>query len=335
MEQYINNVVDILMGYRGFYFPVLNSQGMLEVAHLRNHVLTWLNQFDESERGTLIRLTSNLLTKRFITENEEQEFISNVLNTVPIRNVADVATPLLIQRDGGSQRVMVSHYMQLVGTYGYTYDNSKFIYLDDFMFSGRRVFSDLSAFIPSIRQSVTIYVAVLGWHSYGQWYYRELIQQKINLHNREFNLKIKIQWFYSSSEALLENRKSYKSKSDTLWPMENTLNSEDLRPFKLHDYNYRDSFEKNSTFENNMDRMFLESICLKYGYKIIGRCNSINPTTKPLGNSIFDYGFGGLVFNYRNCPNNTPLIFWWGSNDSNNTIMYNQWYPLMPRRTYG
>lgn len=335
MEHYINNVIDVLMGYRGFYFPVINSQGMLDEVHLRNHVLTWLNQFDESERGTLIRLTSDLLTKRFITENEEQEFISNVLNTVPIRNVTSVAIPLLIQGDGDSQRIMVNYYKQLVDQHGYNYDTSKLIYLDDFMFSGRRVFSDLSDFIPSIRQSVTIYVAVLGWHKYGQWYYRELLQQQINLHNREFNLKIKIEWFYSCSEALLENRKKYNYQSDILWPMEDTFNSEDLLPFKLHQHNYRNGFVANSTFDNNTDRMFLEKICLKYGYKIIDRCNHTNPTTKPLGNSLFDFGFGGLVFNYRNCPNNTPLIFWWGSNDPNKTIMYNQWYPLMPRRTYG
>ncbi|MFW2060396.1 phosphoribosyltransferase-like protein [Acinetobacter baumannii] len=335
MEQYINNVVDILKEYKGFYFPVLNAHGVLEEAHLRSHVLTWLNQFEESERGTLIRLTSNLLTKRFIKENKEQEFISNVLNTNPIRVAANVALPLSVQQDGESQRVMAEFYSQLVDRYGYNYDDSKFVYLDDFMFSGRRVFSDLSVFITSLRQSVTIYVAILGWHNYGQWYYRELLQQKINAHNREFNLKVKVEWFYSCSDSLLENRKTYNYKSDILWPMEDTFNSEDLLPFKIHNYNYRNGFEANSTFDNNTDRMFLERICLKYGYKIMDRCNRVNPTTKPLGNSLFDYGFGGLVFNYRNCPNNTPLIFWWGSNDPNNTIMYNQWYPLMPRRTYG
>ena len=51
---------------------------------------------------------------------------------------------------------------------------------------------------------------------------------------------------------------------------------------------------------------------------------------KPLGISSFPgFGFGALLFSYRNCPNNTPLAFWWGDWNGNST-----WYPLFQRKTY-
>ncbi|OTG73064.1 hypothetical protein B9T38_05465 [Acinetobacter sp. ANC 4218] len=332
MQEYINNIVEKLKNYKGFYFPIITSGGELSPTALQQHVQTWLNQFEEHERFSLARITSDLLNKRYIEEHEEKKFIDSLFNNNGIKKDNLVATPLTIQRNGESQKVMVDYYKSVVAEKGYEYNPSVFIYLDDFMFSGGRVFNDLSNFISIIKKDMTIVVVVLGWHEYGQWYQSNRLEEKIREHNKNNNLNVEIEWL-SIPAARMENRKSYMNCSDILWPMEETLNLSELASKKIENFSYRLGFVKNSTFDNNQDRLFLEKICLKYGFKIIEKCISPSTTTKPLGNSLYGYGFGGLVFNYRNCPNNTPIIFWWGSTNPFDP-MSTQWYPLMPRRVY-
>jgi hypothetical protein len=90
--------------------------------------------------------------------------------------------------------------------------------------------------------------------------------------------------------------------------------------------------EKN-IFSSETNRQILEEEFTLAGIKINNAMSddlSKRKYWKPLGVSSFSgLGFGALVFSYRNCPNNTPLAFWWGDWNEGNI-----WYPLFQRKTY-
>lgn len=332
MENFVENIADKLLTYEGFYFPVKNFSGQLNKANIIQHVYKWLNQFNLEDQERLARITSNILEKTYIQKDEEQKFIKALFENPHVKKGNLVAYPLTIQRNGLSQKQMIELYKKIVEDNGYEYDLNNFIYLDDFMFSGGRVFTDISNFIPLVQKNITLLVVVVGWHRSGQWTQSQKINEKIKNHQKLNGVAINIEWL-SLPQARMENRLTYMNQSDVLWPMEKTLDLPELSNRKIQGFKYRTGFIQGQVFDNHEDRIFLEKICLKYGFQIIDKCISLNRTTRPLGNSSFDFGFGGLVFNYRNCPNNTPLIFWWGSNDPCSPMSH-QWYPLMPRRTY-
>ena len=242
--------------------------------------------------------------------------------------------PLQIQGNGKSQKHLVQHYQKVFSEHPkITYSQDRVIYLDDFIFSGGRIYQDLTNWIPRQEKSHKIYVGVIGCHS-STWQTKKKLKNKIFDNNQKNNLNSSL-IFLDCTE--LENKLSKRNESDVLWPMQKIFQTEEYKKYEVPNFKYRDGFIETpyNLFKNNDERVRFENICLKYGFKIIERCKATNSTTKPLGNCHFDgYGFGGLIFNYRNCPNNTPLIFWWGSGDINKLHLYNQWHPLMPRTVY-
>lgn len=330
MEQYINNIAEKLMGYKGLHFPVIDSHGNTSKQNLVLHTNRWLNQFDETDRYDLARLTSNLLDNFYVEEADEISYIESLFNDSLINQNGLVATPLVIQGNGKSQKDLVESYEKYVAENGYAYNPNVFIYLDDFLFSGGRVYSDLSNYLSMIQEDKNIIIALMGAFSYSLWNSKKKIKSKIENLYSEKKIEVTVKW---KVDFEFENRLSKLNSSDVLWPMQGTLNSPELNIYKLEKFNYRSGFIQSLMFSNNNDRIFLERVCLKYGYRIIERCTNVHSTTRPLGNSFYNYGFGGLIFNYRNCPNNTPLIFWWGSTNPFDP-MNAHWYPLMQRRTY-
>ncbi len=77
VDTYINIVADKLLTYKGFGFPIINPSGITTKEILIDHVTRWLNQFEEGERALLIKITSDLLQRYFITEEIETNFLNN------------------------------------------------------------------------------------------------------------------------------------------------------------------------------------------------------------------------------------------------------------------
>ncbi|MFG0587651.1 hypothetical protein ACF8D3_06425 [Acinetobacter sp. YQ_14] len=332
MQENLNRIFSILSTYENFEPYMLNHDQSINSSLLRNHINLWVSQFDDSEKEFIVEITANLLEQRFITKDKEIKFIQSLFENNLLLQNKTMPFPLKIQGNGKSQSCLVKHYEYFMNYYNLTYSSDSFIYIDDFVFSGGRLFNDLSNWIPLQRKSNIIFVAVMGQHT-NIWIKKNLLQSKIYKTNQIKGINSSL-IFLKCVE--LENRLFKKNESGILWPMISFFQNEAYAPYMEPKFIYRDGFiaTSNNFFKNNEDRVKFENICLKYGFQIIQRCQNPNATTKPLGNSFFGYGFGGLVFNYRNCPNNTPLIFWWGSSNPSDP-MYNQWHPLMPRRTYG
>lgn len=332
MQNALNKIFGYLKDYENFESYMLNPDQSINDKLLHKHIEQWIAQFEDSEQEFIASTVVKLLENRYITKAEEMEFIEDLFDNHLLNINNTMPFPLEIQGNGQSQRHLVQHYKKVFSQHPkITYSQDTVIYLDDFIFSGGRIYQDLTNWIPRQVKSHRIYVAVIGYHS-GIWKKKKELQNKIQENNQKNNLNSKL-IFLESFE--LENRVFKKNESDVLWPMIKFFQDNEYQRYLDPKFNHRDGFIDTSynLFDTNAERVKFENICLKYGFKIIERCEKINKTTKPLGNSYFGYGFGGLVFNYRNCPNNTPLIFWWGSGDISKPV-YNQWYPLMPRNVY-
>lgn len=334
MQDTLNKIFDHLKDYENFESYMLNIDGSVNEKLLHQHIKQWINQFEIFEQDFIASIVIKLLENRYITKKEEAEFINELFENQSLRINDTMPRPLQIQGNGKSQKHLVQHYQKVFSEHPkITYSQDSVIYLDDFIFSGGRIYQDLTNWIPRQEKSHKIYVGVIGCHS-STWQTKKELKNKIFDNNQKNNLNSSL-IFLDCTE--LENKLSKRNESDVLWPMQKIFQTEEYKKYEVPNFKYRDGFIETpyNLFKNNDERVRFENICLKYGFKIIERCKATNSTTKPLGNCHFDgYGFGGLIFNYRNCPNNTPLIFWWGSGDINKLHLYNQWHPLMPRTVY-
>lgn len=334
MQDTLNKIFDHLKDYENFESYMLNIDGSVNEKLLHQHIKQWINQFEIFEQDFIASIVIKLLENRYITKKEEVEFIDELFENQSLKIDGTMPLPLQIQGNGKSQKHLVQHYQKVFSEHPkITYSQDRVIYLDDFIFSGGRIYQDLTNWIPRQEKSHKIYVGVIGCHS-STWQTKKKLKNKIFDNNQKNNLNSSL-IFLDCTE--LENKLSKRNESDVLWPMQKIFQTEEYKKYEVPNFKYRDGFIETpyNLFKNNDERVRFENICLKYGFKIIEKCKATNSTTKPLGNCHFDgYGFGGLIFNYRNCPNNTPLIFWWGSGDINKLHLYNQWHPLMPRTVY-
>jgi hypothetical protein len=329
MENYINIIVNILMDYESF--NNLNHERKRDV--LIRHVIKWSEQFSENERLDVVRLTSHFFSNFYISKNTENQFLENIFLVDKFITNGAVPFFLNIQRNGKSQENLVSRLQTLRFFKKLTIKDNSYLYIDDYIFSGGRVIQDILPWLDTLSVDSHLYIAVIGWYTSGKFRVNQALNKKIEEIAQLKNINISYSFIYNEDKWLLQNTKFYRNYSENLWPTEMLFNRHDLLNRKIENVTYRSIFKPQKMFLSEGDRDFFEYISLKYGYLIMDKVRTINNRTRPLGSHFYDYGFGGLVFNYRNCPNNTPLIFWWGSNDSNDP-MSNQWYPLMPRRIY-
>ncbi|MCC5099190.1 phosphoribosyltransferase-like protein [Xanthomonas campestris] len=243
---------------------------------------------------------------------------------------------LRIQQDGQSQKHMNSLLGErLKATFNLDIKkcgsiNGEFIYLDDILFSGNRISSDLEKWIANeAPQKAVVQIVVIAFHTGGQYYLSSTrLKKAIASSGKEITIK-----FWRILE--IQNQAYRKYTSDVLWPVsipaipeiQAYVASEERFPHQL-----RQPGGKTVFFSSEEGRHVLEQEFLIAGVKIRGKIANPKSVLRPLGFSMFGVGFGSLIATYRNCPNNCPLALWWGDPDANTGPF--SWYPLLPRKTY-
>lgn len=334
MQEYIENIAEKLLGYEPLKCIFKESDSIdTKKEKLRDHVLEWASQFKEAERKDILRISDYILDKYYINEEMEIDFLRSIFDVEGFVHNKTVPHFLNIQKQGNSQKRLVQRIGEIVTGKNLAYRDNCYVYLDDFIFTGGRVSQDILPWLDSLEKSTNLTIITIGWYTSGKYQLDCKIEEKIKKLAQQKGVILEYNYIYMTDSWILENRKFYRNNSENIWPIETTFNFIDLQNRKIENFPYRVIYRQQKVFKNQNDRDFFERICLKYGYDILDKCRTIGPKTKPLGNHFFDYGFGGLVFNYRNCPNNVPLIFWHGSNQNNHPLRH-QWYPLMPRHTY-
>lgn len=303
------------------------------------HVERWVGQFTVANELPFLREFDHVMKETFITEATVQAYLTNLAKNNDLAGSDPSsywasANFLQIQKAGQSQKKMLKIFAECLTTqYGLNLDQcgkegGDYIYLDDVLFTGGRVASDLNAWMENIAPvGCTVHVILMAMHTSGHFY----ITTK-RLADAVAKKKITLK-FWRSVE--LENRLYYKYGSDVLWPT--AIPTEPT----IHTYVASLGADKvqlrappggrNKVFSSEEGRQILEQEFLVAGAKIRAMSNP-KDFYRPLGCGNFGVGFGSTIVTYRNCPNNCPLAMWWGDGSTQAGAL--SWYPLLPRKTY-
>ena len=324
-EQLLSSIADTIQDYRA---GDVNTP-------TPDHVERWVKQFDEKVQLGILQEMDYVLKRTYFSLERVTEFLSFLTDTEEL--VGDDPYEfwqnmvfLKIQRGGKSQTDMLDLFDELLkrrcgfGIAECGNDSSTYLYLDDNVFSGKRVFRDLKAWIINQAPAkAKLYIVVMAIHSNGYFQTNKQIKKAV----RSAGKKIEIIWW---SPIKLENRvASHKNKTDVLRP---TYIPKDDAVLEYVAQMSRPPITRrsgnagvNSLYTNDKGKRLLEQEFLKAGAYIHQTIPDMGITQRPLGHSpLVSLGFGSLIVTYRNCPNNAPLALWIGD----------PWYPLFPRFTH-
>jgi len=327
---------------------IISDYGFIEFGESTPaHVNRWVNQFDADCQLPILQEINHIFSNWYFSRQRITDFLSGLARTERLTGPDHeaywrAAHFLDIQVRGGSQTAMLELFGSILreefqidtnqcGTVG-----GHYIYIDDFIFSGTRVVTDLRPWIERIAPpNAIINIIVLGYSTYGQYSVNNRLQEAI----RTSGKTIRLNWWRCLE---IENRARYSSNSEVLWPSHIPEDPGALAYFALsqngrYPWQCRTAgrMNNNKVFSSEAARDTLEQQFLTAGLRIRGFCQNPQDILKPLGFQGFpSLGFGAMVATYRNCPNNCPLALWWGSPNAAPTHPFHHWYPLLPRQTY-
>lgn len=305
------------------------------------HVERWVGQFTLANQLPFLREFDHVMKKTFLTKDTVSSFLSNLVTNEKLAGKDPKAywaraNFLTIQKAGQSQKEMVNLFaaalQQKCGL-----DLSKcgaaggdYIYLDDVLFTGGRVATDLQDWIAGkAPANAVVHVILMAFHTSGHYY---ITSKRLKKAIAASGKTIEVQ-FWRLIE--LKNQKNQKDVSDVLWPAvvpADTAVQAYVEAQKKYPLAMRNAGGALGVFSSEAGRQLLESEFLIAGVKIRSLTQSPKDFIRPLGFGNFGAGFGSLLATYRNCPNNCPLALWWG--DPEVTLGALHWYPLLSRKTY-
>jgi hypothetical protein len=288
-----------------------------------DHVDQWISQFDAGVRDPILKEMDHVLEQTYLTKSHVNKFLKELsshkgLTNGEAKKFWKTTNILNIQSAGSSQEEM----LQVLGTilqkeYGVDIeecpnDSAVAVYIDDVVFSGGHVRSDLVKWVEeSAPKKVLLHIIVLGFHRLGQWYASKAIEQGAKVTGKSVDLR----WWRIQE---FEDRKAYINDSDVLRPVEipNHQLSKDYAK-ALTDAGYPPILRKPGNvgpaklFSNEEGRNIIEQQLLIKGTEIRKQSPYLNDYQRPLGNMVLrTFGFGALIVTFRNCANNCPLALW-------------------------
>ena len=303
----------------------------------------WVSQFTLANQQIILEEMIYIFNKMYVSEKKVDSFLlelitnKNLTKNNPKLFWSKVSL-LNIQKNGQSQNIMVTKFKNLlrqqlnINVAINDYSKLHYIYLDDFLFSGMKLRTDLTTFMQNTPFNAKIDIIYIGYFTSGQYYVQDIWLKNNNLKN--INMTI---WRLIK----LENKNNCQNSSDVLLPTNDILEYNLVNEYlqKQEKYTIRDINQQphyycngNNIFSSEENRIIVEREFTLAGLKINSSIHDERKKLywKPLGiTSLKGLGFGAMVLTYRNCPNNTPLALWWGDWD-NNVI----WTPLFQRKTY-
>jgi len=327
----LDSVVSTIQTYREGEIPKPTS----------DHVDRWLSQFTAENQLPFLREFDHVIKKTFLTKDTVTTFLGNLVKNPKLvgndpANFWAKATLLCIQRAGQSQKEMVSIFGDALEVQcgldfakcGAT--DGDYIYLDDVLFTGGRVATDLEDWIANkAPQTTKVHVLLMAFHTSGHyWITNKRLKQAVAKSGKEIEIKF---WY----QLKLENQRNRKDESDVLWPASipnDPATQAYLASLTRFPLVPRTPGGAVGMFSSEAGRQLLEHEFLIAGVKIRSLTQAPKDFIRPLGCGGFGVGFGAMLVTYRNCPNNCPLAMWWGDPEATSGALH--WYPLLSRKTY-
>jgi len=330
----LKSIADTIYDYRAGDFPQPTS----------NHVARWIAQFDGEVQIPLLQEVDHVLKQTYFDKDRVVDYFNTRVKNEKITGDNPQAfwrsaNFLCIQKNGHSQEELLVLFAEsLREQLGIEIDDcgskdGPFVYLDDTLFSGSRIGTDMSLWLQQdAPQKTTVHFFVFAGHALGEWKMMDGVQKKAAAEGKKID-------FHLWRAITFENRRSYRDKSEVLWPavlpenaaLKKYCEQEKKFPFELRTPGQQ---LKNNIFTSEEGRQLLEREFLLAGMRILSRCKEHKKVMRPLGFSYFGLGFGSMLVTFRNCPNNCPLALWWGDANADPSSPLGQWYPLLPRKTY-
>lgn len=303
----------------------------------------WISQFTLENQQIILEEMVHIFSKMYVSEEEVDRFLLGLVTNEKLTNnnpklFWSNVSLLNIQKDGQSQDIMVEKFKKLllqqlkIDVAINDYSKSHYIYLDDFLFSGMKLRTDLTTFMQNAPYNSKIDTIYIGYFTSGKYYVKDVWLKNNNSKNIDIIIWRLIE---------LENKNNCQNSSDILLPTNDILNYDIVNQYlqkqerhTIRDINQRPNYHcvGNNIFSSEENRIIIEREFTLAGLKINSSIHDERKKLywKPLGiTSLKGLGFGAIVLTYRNCPNNTPLALWWGDWD-NNVV----WTPLFQRKTY-
>lgn len=345
----ISEIANLISDFK--YLPNFEEGDAHE--NIKSHVERWGRQFNDDMDFVLIH-TRNLLKDRYFKASDYDKVLNDVASNAKNHRHFRNDCLLNIQERGGSQSDLISLFNQKINNnIGITmpvisssddlssidYTGFNYItYMDDFSFSAKLAGDDIIRFInDSEIDNAKIRVVLFLVHSYGMYQ----LENRLNAYVEEHDLNIEF-IFNKHFWGVVNNSiaHGYSCNSSVYFPESGLaaeiLDSCNYTGSELYTPRvFRVGSHSDCILGNDQDRRRIEGIFSSKGFDIINSCIEVSRSLKPLGFSSFPgLGFGGNVFSYRNCPNNVPLVFWWGSYSESGNPALDCWYPLMKREVY-
>ena len=307
------------------------------------HVDRWASQFTPTNQLAFLREFDHVIKQTFINKDNVVEFLDHLVTNAALVGASPSAywasaNFLKIQKRGQSQKQMVSLMGERIAErLGLDIARSgspqgDFIYLDDVLFTGGRISTDLTAWIEGPAPSnAVVKVITIALHTSGHYYIEsKKLREAIASSGKHVRVS-----FWKLLD--IENRRYYKNTSDVLWPalipsaasVQAYVAAQQAYPVELRVAGNRGAL---NIFSSEEGRNVLEQELLIAGVKIRSLAQDLNDFYRPLGCGGFGVGFGSTIVTYRNCPNNCPLAMWWGDPEEASGALH--WYPLFQRKTY-
>jgi len=293
------------------------------------HVDRWVKQFDNAVQVPMLRELDHVLKNTYFSKDNVKGFLASLVKNSKLAGDDPCSfwhgvDFLKIQGGGNSQREMLAMFDSILEeSCGFTTDvcgetPTGYLYLDDAIFTGNRVRTDLGSWIGAQAPATAkVLIVTIALHQGGQYFAGIKIKESAKAAEK----KIDVSWWRCIE---IEDRRSFINSSDVLRP---TSIPPEATEYAAN-LEYAPVLRKpgnvgtNKIFSSEEGRHLLEQELLKKGVEIRSMCQNLNVYQRPLGNMVLQtLGFGSLLVTFRNCPNNCPLAFWVGD----------PWYPLFPR----
>lgn len=294
----------------------------------KDHVETWLNQFNNDDQEFLLEQLVNILEKTYISEKNIDTFVKSVAKKIKeIENGNWISWGILENNIGGDSQIELNNKLleelsnegiqcSIVTLENYNNDDyDRYIYIDDVVYTGnkfRNAFRDINY---HARKKIDIFFVAI--YTQGDKYLK----------------RTEVNEFYKNRQCcFMINNILTENNYCILHPSRDILVDGEIggRHYPI---------SSDRLFSNSRDRYRFEKIFYFYGKNMIGQCENPAPNLKPLGYSIISYlGFGNMFIFYRNISNNSPLALWYGNTNeylSGNFFgnVLGRFYPLFPRKT--
>lgn len=328
MEKEIKELYEIIKDYRQDEDFGVSEQ----------RISNWINQFPDEDRIFILKELKHIFGKIYFSKERAKSFLKGIVDKLKEdfgysthKELLDNSNFLDLQAAGKSQKKLLELLFEVLKeNFNYNPDNlgsisqKHNIYIDDVLCTGNTFFNNLKDWtteagkdrllkLRSKEIDLTVFYMFIAEKYYfkkeGQFYYRV---------SEDFKNLIRVLSVYWFKDEILKPVEENLTDSITAYKeqVESHANTHaESKGFPSYDPDFfRSEVNPEKFYSSPESRKRLELIFLKKGIEILNNSNVSMTNIRPLGYSLpayKDFGFGALIFTWRNVANNTPLVFWY------------------------